>query len=157
MNVKLFRTSNYSCIWLIMIVGMLDFISKQWIMNFFELGQGVSLTPFLNIIYIQNYGVALNFFINKDGWKFWLLIIIQIILILSCILSYTLMQPMKNIVAWSMIIGGSLGNCLDRILHGFVIDFIDFTIIKNWHLPTFNFADAAICMGVFLTLIGNFP
>ncbi|WWO97587.1 MAG: signal peptidase II [Candidatus Dasytiphilus stammeri] len=144
---------NYNFSWrgLIIIVGMLDFISKQWIIRSFNLRQVVSLTPFLNIVYTQNYGVALNFFTSKHGWNFWLLIIIQIILISSCIFIY--MQNSQN-SAWALIIGGSLGNCLDRILHGFVIDFIDFSL-NHWHLPTFNFADIAICLGIIIILIKN--
>ncbi|WWO95156.1 MAG: signal peptidase II [Candidatus Dasytiphilus stammeri] len=143
---------------LIIFIVILDFISKQWIIKSFKLGQVVSLTPFFNIIYIQNYGVAFNLFANTDRWTFWLLIMIQIILILSCIIIYTFMQKtnLKDIIGWELIISGSLGNGLDRILHGFVVDFINFNISNNFlYLPIFNLADTAICIGIILILINN--
>ncbi|WWP00257.1 MAG: signal peptidase II [Candidatus Dasytiphilus stammeri] len=143
--------NSFSYLRLTIIVVMLDFISKQWIIKSFKLGQVISLTPFLNIVYTQNYGVALNFFTTKQGWKFWVLIIIQIILISRCIYIYTVQK--SNHLAWALIIAGSLGNCSDRILHGFVIDFIDFRLINNLHFPTFNLADLAICMGIIIILI----
>ncbi|WWO98556.1 MAG: signal peptidase II [Candidatus Dasytiphilus stammeri] len=154
MKLKKITISSLFSVCLTIIVVILDFISKQWIINYFKLGKLVSLAPFLNIFYTQNYGVTFNFFTNKDGWKFWFLIIIQIILILTCFMimyGSTVRERIKKI-AWAFIIGGSLGNCLDRILHGFVVDFIDLTI-SAWHFPTFNIADSAICIGVILILI----
>lgn len=143
--------------WLAVVAIILDLVSKSFIVGNLQFGESVPLFPYLNLFYVQNYGAAFSFLADKGGWQRWLLALNALVVIIALIvLIYrgSVKQKLKNI-AFTVIIGGALGNLFDRIYYGFVIDFIDFHVGK-WHFATFNLADIFICVGVALLVLEIF-
>lgn len=140
--------------WIIPLVALLDQIAKQLIVNHMQLGDSYQLTPFLNLAFTLNQGAAFGFMGTAGGWQIILFSTISIVAIL--ILLYWLTKLAKQekmlIISLCLIIGGASGNLIDRIYHGYVIDFIDFHI-KSWHFATFNIADSAISIGAFILIL----
>ncbi|ARU95188.1 signal peptidase II [Tatumella citrea] len=144
-------------LWVMVLVIVIDFASKQWIMANMQLHESRALVPFLNLFYAHNYGAAFSFLADKGGWQRWFFAGIAVaIAIALLVLMYRsrASQKLTNI-AYAMIIGGALGNLLDRAWHGFVVDFIDF-YVGDWHFATFNIADCGICIGAALVVLEGF-
>lgn len=110
----------------------------------------IEVLPFFNIVYVKNPGAAFGMF-QELGATF--LIIVAAIAIIF--VSVLIIKDPNNRLAYSFILGGAAGNTADRIIHGFVIDFLDFYIYK-YHWPAFNVADMALTAGVFLLIIKMF-
>lgn len=144
-------------LWLALIVLVLDLGSKQWVMAHFYLGESVPLVPFFNLTYAHNPGAAFSFLADKGGWQRWffaaIALIISVVLIVMMYRS-SAKQRLNN-AAYALIIGGALGNLFDRMVHGVVIDFIDF-YVNDWHWPVFNLADTAICIGAVIIVLEGF-
>ncbi|WMY96707.1 MAG: signal peptidase II [Arsenophonus sp.] len=143
-------------LWLSALVFFIDIFTKKIIFNNFELYSYIKLMPYLNITYVRNYGVAFSFLAHQKTWEFYFFVLIAIIIciILILIMYYQEIKKKINNIAYSIIIGGALGNLYDRIVYGFVIDFIDFHI-NNLHWPIFNIADIAICIGAGLIILDH--
>ncbi|TCV99108.1 signal peptidase II [Biostraticola tofi] len=144
-------------LWLALLVLVVDLGSKQWVMNTFMLHESVSVMPFFNFFYAHNYGAAFSFLADKGGWQRWFFSAIALVICVALLVMMyrsTAQQKMTN-CAYSLIIGGAVGNLSDRLIHGVVIDFIDF-YVGNWHWPTFNVADCAICIGAILVVLEGF-
>ncbi|ATZ95905.1 MULTISPECIES: signal peptidase II [Dickeya] len=144
-------------LWLAALVLVVDLGSKQWVMTHFQLGESVSLVPFFNFTYAHNYGAAFSFLADKGGWQRWLFAVIALVIIVALLAMMhrsSASQKLNNI-AYSLIIGGAIGNLADRLVHGYVIDFLDF-YVGNWHYPTFNLADSAIVVGALLIVLEGF-
>ncbi|MGE3920794.1 MAG: signal peptidase II [Gammaproteobacteria bacterium] len=135
-----------------LLIIIADQISKWWVLN--NLTEQITLTPWLNIIFTQNTGVAFGFLNNTQGWSNTVFSVFA--LIVSVILVIWIRRLEKNetliALALSLILGGALGNLIDRLWHGYVIDFIDFHI-NAWHFATFNIADSGISVGVTILII----
>ena len=134
------------------LITLLDQFTKLLILKNFEIFQSIEIFPFLNIILVFNEGAA--FSILSDGflWQKLLLIFTSIAIILF--LTFLLIREKKLIfvkIAFSLIIAGAVGNLIDRMRLGMVVDFIDFHI-GNLHWPTFNIADSAITIGVIILI-----
>ncbi|GAA3587603.1 MAG: signal peptidase II [Gibbsiella quercinecans] len=144
-------------LWVVLVVLVLDFASKQWILNHFVLGQSQPLIPYFNLYYARNYGAAFSFLADHGGWQRWFFagIAVAIIVALLVLLYKNNAQQKLSNIAYAFIIGGALGNLLDRLWHGFVVDFIDF-YVGNWHYPTFNLADSFICVGAAMIVLEGF-
>ncbi len=144
--------------WLLVVilVILLDLVSKQWVTHQLLVGQIKEFIPWFNLFYARNYGAAFNFLADQGGWQRWFLVGIAIVsvAILILIMHCTSNQNKSNNISYAFIIGGALGNMLDRLCNGFVVDFIDF-YISNWHYPTFNFADIFIFIGTTMIVLEN--
>ncbi|SFV86137.1 Lipoprotein signal peptidase [hydrothermal vent metagenome] len=112
------------------------------------------ITGFLSLTFAQNYGAAFSFLANQDGWQRYFLSAISIIasIILTMWLFKTPSKYKFKLIALTLILSGTLGNLIDRVMNGFVVDFIDLHY-QNFHWPIFNFADIFITVGVVLLLI----
>src|SRR3989338_243048 len=112
------------------------------------------ILPFLNFTLAYNTGAAFNFLGDASGWQRWLFI--GIACLVAVIALIWLLRSRKNEralpFALALIIGGAVGNVLDRIRLGYVVDFVD-VYVKTWHWPTFNVADSSICIGVLILLL----
>ncbi|WP_127959809.1 signal peptidase II [Serratia microhaemolytica] len=150
------RSTGLRWLWLALLALVLDFASKQWILHHFELGQSQPLFPFFNLYYARNYGAAFSFLAGHSGWQRWFFasIAVIIVLILLVMMYRSCAKERLTNIAYALIIGGAVGNLIDRLWHGFVIDFIDF-YIGRWHYPTFNLADTFICIGALLVLLDS--
>ncbi|MGM3174473.1 signal peptidase II [Dickeya lacustris] len=150
-------TTGLRWLWLAALVLVVDLGSKQWVMTHFQLGESLSLMPFFNFTYAHNYGAAFSFLADKGGWQRWLFAAIALAIIVALLaMMYRSSASQKlNNIAYSLIIGGAIGNLTDRLVHGYVIDFMDF-FIGDWHYPTFNLADTAIVIGAMLIVLEGF-
>ena len=133
-----------------LIIIVLDIISKLLISMNMNLNSSITvINNFFNITYVHNYGAAFSILIGA-----------RIVLILiSLIILYILYKYLKkeelnkyNTICYSFLIGGIIGNLIDRIIYGYVIDFLSFKII-NYNFPIFNVADIFITLGTFMFLI----
>ena len=132
---------------------VIDQISKILIIKLLEPNEVITIIKnFFYIIYTNNTGAA--FIILLDKRIFLIVVAILIIGILLYYIKKNKVDGKLNIIAFSLIIGGSLGNLIDRIVRGYVVDFISIKL-GSYNFPIFNIADTLIVVGVFLLLIGN--
>jgi len=137
---------------LFLLLVFLDQLTKYLVINKLELYESTSLLPFLNFTFVVNYGFAFGFLNNPSLNQ---LVVSLVILTIIIYFLYLLIKTQDHIFRFSLvlILSGALGNFLDRIIRGFVIDFIDI-YISDYHWPAFNFADSWITIG-FMILIFN--
>ena len=151
------KSSAINWIWLSILIIIIDQITKYYISHQFSLYETISIIPGLKITYVHNTGAAFSFLSNAGGWQRWLFIGISSSI--SLILVYWLKKhPSADIwlaVALALILGGAVGNLADRILHGYVIDFI-VVYYESWYWPAFNVADSAISIGIVMLIIDSF-
>ncbi|MFP1809226.1 signal peptidase II [Lonsdalea quercina] len=151
------KSTGLRWLWLALVVLVVDLGSKQWVMSHFQLGESLPLIPFFNLTYAHNPGAAFSFLADKDGWQRWFFAVIALAITAALlVLMYRSSASQRlNNIAYAMIIGGAVGNLTDRLVHGYVIDFVDF-YINDWHYPIFNIADAGICIGALLIVLEGF-
>ncbi|MFP3036810.1 MAG: signal peptidase II [Arsenophonus sp. ER-BJ3-MAG3] len=140
-------------LWLTILIFIADFSTKKLILNNFRLYETIPLSSYFNLSYVQNTGVAFGFLADEGEWRIWFFTFIAIticFLLITASYRQNINKKLSNI-AYALVIGGALGNLSDRLIYGFVIDFIDF-YIGDWHWPTFNIADTAISIGVILII-----
>ena len=133
-----------------------DLWSKYFIFNLVDsspLGY-IEISPFFNLVKVNNYGVSFGMFNNLENGKLILSIVALSITTGLCVWLYKVTK-MYMIFALGLIIGGAIGNIYDRIKYGAVRDFID-VYIGNYHWPAFNIADSTIFIGVAILLIDSF-
>lgn len=142
--------------WLLLalIVAGVDQAIKYWALSSLYFYQSKPLLPFLNLTLAQNTGAAFSFLSQSGQWHLYFFTALSAILIIG--FGFWLFR-LKSEAKWqslaiSFIMGGALGNLIDRIHLGFVVDFIDFHF-KTHHFAVFNFADAFICIGAFLLIL----
>ncbi len=137
------------------IIG-LDQVSKFWILANFEYRDVMPITGFFNIVRAHNPGAAFSFLAGASGWQrefFIGVALVATVLILWQLGKYWFQRWYA--LSLSMILGGALGNVIDRWEHGYVVDFLDFHI-AGWHWPAFNLADSAIVGGAILLVVDEF-
>lgn len=139
------------------LIILLDQLTKVMVSNWLDLYQTVAVMPYVNFTLAHNSGAAFSFLAGAGGWQRWffisLAVLVSIVLIIW--LSRLKAQAKLEAVALSLIIGGAIGNVVDRFLHGYVIDFMD-VYVGSYHWPAFNVADAAICIGAVLLIWDSF-
>ncbi len=130
-----------------MLLLMADQFTKLLIMGNYQLGDSTTVTAFFNIVRVHNSGAAFSFLASAGGWQRWLFTAIGISAALLMVwLLKTHARQKLFAFAIASILGGAIGNVIDRVLYGHVIDFLDFHW-RGWHFPAFNVADSAITVG----------
>jgi signal peptidase II len=144
-------------LWLVAVVIILDQFSKQLVVNHLVLHQALPLLPSLNLLRAENTGAAFSFLSGASGWQRWFFIglAVTISVLLLVWLGRLSAGHRLQAGALALILGGALGNLCDRVLHGYVIDFID-VYYRDWHFPVFNIADSAITVGAILLILDTF-
>ena len=128
----------------------LDLLTKNYALNHLIINHSLSINNFLNFTLAFNYGAAFSFLSDAGGWQRWFFIAFSFIVII--IISYMMIYDDNSpYIAFSFVIGGALGNLNDRIIYGYVIDFIE-VYYNTFYWPIFNIADVAISIGVILLL-----
>jgi signal peptidase II len=154
---KLFTQTGWRFLWLSLLVLVSDQYTKALVLENIELYQAIQILPFFNLTHVYNYGAAFSFLHDAGGWQRWFFIIIA--LAVSALVMWWLKQTNKEQiilpVAFSLIIGGAMGNAYDRLVHGYVIDFL-VLYYQDWYWPAFNVADSAICIGAVLLIVDMF-
>lgn len=136
------------------IVILLDQVTKIAISKTFVLGGERVITSFFNLVLAYNRGAAFSFLGSESGWQRYLFTAIGIVAALFIV--YLLKKhAAQRLFCWSMalILGGAVGNVIDRVLYGHVIDFLDFHWSSWGHFPAFNLADSAITLGAALFIL----
>ena len=143
------RTSASLWPWLAIALAviLLDQLTKTLILGFFELGDSRSVTSFFNVVRVHNTGAAFSFLAGASGWQRWFFVglgLVAAVFIVWMLRSH----GGQRLFAWALalILGGALGNVIDRLLHGHVVDFIQ-VHYGGWYFPAFNVADSAISVG----------
>ena len=144
-------------LWLSALVIIIDQITKRIVDTTMQLYQSIELIPYFQLTYMRNQGAAFSFLSGAGGWQRWFFIGLAVIAsVFICFWLKKLNRSQRwEAIAWSLVLGGALGNLIDRILYGYVIDFLD-VYIGDWHWPAFNVADSAITLGVAMLLLDSF-
>lgn len=153
------KESGVRWLWLALFIFLADIAIKFLVLEYIEFGwqHRIEITPFFNLLYVRNYGAAFSFLSDQAGWQRWLFTAIAFAV--TAMLTYWMSKlPAKekwNNIAYAMIIGGAVGNVFDRVVHGFVVDYLDF-FVGNHHWPAFNLADSTICIGAAMIILDGF-
>lgn len=154
---KLLTQTGWRFLWLSVLVLLADQYTKILVLDNIELYQAIQILPFFNLTHVYNYGAAFSFLHDAGGWQRWFFTIIAFAV--SALVLWWLKQTTKQQtilpVAFCLIIGGAVGNAFDRLVHGYVIDFL-VLYYQEWYWPAFNVADSAICLGAFLLIVDMF-
>lgn len=135
------------------IVVVLDQLTK-WMALKYLLGKVVAVVPFVNFVLVFNRGAAFGFLNDAGNWQNFFFVIVAAIACAVIIYMLTRLESRntKVGVGLALILGGAIGNVIDRLVHGYVIDFID-VFYGSWHWPAFNIADSAISIGAVLLVL----
>jgi len=136
------------------LIVVLDLWTKNIATHALTLYRPEAVTSWLNMTLAHNYGAAFSFLSDAGGWQRWLFTGLASVVTVVLIVWLFRLPPREKVTAAALglIIGGAVGNLIDRINHGYVVDFID-VYYRDWHWPAFNVADSAITCGVILLLI----
>lgn len=144
-------------IWLALsaLIVVLDQLTKWAIIKWVNVYDKIPVNSFINITHQRNTGAAFSFLANASGWQRWFFIVLGVIV--SCIIVVWLWRIRRDglimlSAGLSLVLGGAIGNVMDRVVHGYVIDFIQ-VLILGWPFPSFNVADSAITVGAVFLII----
>ena len=132
---------------LAVVVLLVDQFTKVLIVSSYQLGEGFPVTGFFNIVRVHNQGAAFSFLASAGGWQRWFFTALG--LVAASVMVWMLKKhPGQKLFGFAIacILGGAIGNVLDRVLYGYVIDFLDF-YHAGIHFPAFNVADSGITLG----------
>ena len=152
---------NYSYwIWLLVVfsIVLVDQYSKFLVVERLNLFDRIVLTSYLDLIRLHNSGAAFSLFASDSGWQRWPLILVSAgvgAILIGWLIRNASRSPVMQSSAFSMIAGGAIGNLIDRLNQGYVVDFILFHI-GQWNYPAFNVADSCITIGLILFLIETY-
>jgi signal peptidase II len=129
------------------VLFIVDQFTKTLILGYYRLGDATYVTSFFNVVRAHNTGAAFSFLADHSGWQRWLFTGIGVAAAVFIVWMLRTHAGQKLFsFAMACILGGAIGNVIDRLMHGYVVDFLDF----HWagtHFPAFNVADAAITIG----------
>ena len=157
MSKSLFSNTGLRWLWLALLMLVLDQITKIWVANTFSYREVVEVMPFFNLTYVHNPGAAFSFLADQGGWQRWFFTAIAagVSIMLLFWLAKTPRRDTMISISFTLILSGALGNLIDRLMYGYVIDFLDF-YYGSYHWPAFNIADSAIFVGAGLMIIDAF-
>lgn len=132
------------------LVVALDQLTKQFMTGWLQFGDSVRVTSFFDLVLVHNPGAAFSFLSNASGWQRWFFVVLALAISVWLVMLIRRHAAERLLpLTFALILGGAIGNVIDRVLHGAVIDFLYFHIGRyGW--PAFNVADSAISVGVVL-------
>lgn len=144
-------------LWLSLLVVILDQATKWLAEALLEPFRPVALAPLLNLTLMYNEGAAFSFLSNAGGWQRWFFATFALVMTIALVIWLVRLAKHEGVTAaaLALVIGGAVGNLIDRVRTGRVVDFIDF-YVGTWHWPAFNVADSAITLGIVLLLVTGF-
>jgi len=135
------------------LIMVLDQFTKVLVLGRFQYGDSLPITSFFNLVRVHNHGAAFSFLADAGGWQRWFFTGLGVV---ATVLMVWMLRkhPGQRLfcAAVSFILGGAVGNVVDRLIHGYVVDFLDF-YWGTWHFPAFNLADSAITLGAILLIL----
>ncbi len=133
----------------------LDQLSKWWILTVvMNPPQRIPLADFFSLVLVYNRGVSFGIFNEAPDWARWALVVFAILITAALLLWMRTAESRLLGLALGLVAGGAVGNVIDRIVYGAVVDFLDFHV-GDWHWPAFNVADSAISIGVVLLIFDS--
>jgi signal peptidase II len=141
-------------LWLSLAVVVLDQATKWAVTARLQLHQPEPVLPFFSLTLMHNEGAAFSFLSDQGGWQRWFFITLAAVVSLGLAIWMARLHAGERLVAvaFALILGGAVGNLIDRLVHGYVIDFL-LLYYQQWHWPAFNVADTAITAGAALLVI----
>ena len=139
-----------------LVVVLLDQVTKITMSKLLLYGQSETITTYFNLVMVYNKGAAFSFLSDQPGWQRYFFTGVSVIA--SVFILWMLKRnPDQRLFCWALalILGGAIGNLIDRVAYGHVIDFLDFHV-HGWHWPAFNVADSAITVGAILFVLDEF-
>jgi signal peptidase II len=139
------------------LVVILDQITKYFAENSLDYRVPVNVFASLNMTLVYNKGAAFSILSDAGGWQRWFFMALSLVISTVLVVWLYKLDKSRAYLAWglALILGGAIGNLIDRSLYGHVIDFID-VYYSTWHFPAFNIADSAITMGAGLLILDMF-
>ena len=157
---KLLQRKYLILVILTLVVIVLDQFTKSLIIQHFRLGESIPiLSGFFNLTYVRNTGAAFGFLAQADPAfriPFFVIVPVLALLVIGYVFRRIPANDVKLSVALALVMGGALGNLIDRASFGFVVDFLDFHWRYTYHFPAFNVADSSICVGVGILMLDLF-
>lgn len=143
--------------WISVLVVILDQITKYLADTSLDYRVPVNVMTSLNMTLVYNQGAAFSFLSDAGGWQRWFFMALSLIVSIVLIVWLRTVEKNRSYLAWglALILGGAIGNLIDRSLYGHVIDFID-VYYRSWHWPAFNIADSAIFLGACMLILDMF-
>jgi len=143
-------------IWLAIVVIVLDQLTKYIASTSLEMYQPIAVMPMFNWTLMHNTGAAFSFLHDAGGWQRWFFSVIAIVVSVVIVLWIKRLEQHEKwqAIALALILGGAIGNVIDRIWLGYVVDFIQ-VYYQQWYWPAFNIADSAISIGVVMIIIDS--
>ena len=139
---------------------LIDQFTKILILGYYRLGDSTYITSFFNVVRVHNHGAAFSFLANAGGWQRWFFTALGLGAAVFIVWMLRAHGGQKLFAfALSCILGGALGNVIDRLVHGYVVDMLDFhwrflsPLFPGGHFPAFNLADAAITLGAICMIL----
>lgn len=144
-------------LWLTGLIIVLDQASKWFMASWLSLHETIAVIPYFNLTMAHNYGAAFSFLSDAGGWQRWFFIVLALVISVVLLIWIKGLKSTAKLeaISLSLIIAGAVGNVMDRIYYGYVIDFID-VYYGSYHWPAFNVADSAICIGAALLIMDSF-
>ncbi|HSW53426.1 MAG TPA: signal peptidase II [Sulfuricaulis sp.] len=141
-------------LWIAAAIVVFDQLTKFAATDYLSQHGEIHLAPFLNLVLVHNTGAAFGFLSGAGGWQNVFFIIVALAASAFILWMYWRLSAQDRLlaVALMLVLGGAVGNLIDRLAHGYVIDFIDI-YYGTWHWPAFNVADSAITIGAVLLVI----
>lgn len=151
------KQTGIKWLWLSLATIIIDLWTKYLVVQRFDLYESVNVLPVFNLTYVRNYGAAFSFLADHSGWQKYFFLGLAIVISLGLTAMLWRNQAVKKLEnsAYALIIGGAIGNAIDRAYNGYVVDFFDF-YWDIYHYPVFNVADIAIVVGAGLLILEAF-
>ncbi|WP_070887194.1 signal peptidase II [Pseudomonas sp. D1-3] len=153
------RFGKLGWVWLSVVVFVIDQVTKFWFDNNLQMYERITVIPqVLDWTLAYNTGAAFSFLAGASGWQRWLFTLIAVVV---SVILVVWMKRLKADETWlavglALVLGGALGNLVDRVIFGHVVDFILVHWQSNWYFPAFNIADSAITVGAVLLALDMF-
>ena len=143
-------------LWLAVVVVVLDLATKAMATAWLNYAEPVPVMPMFNLTLLHNTGAAFSFLASESGWQRWFFVALALVISVVLVRWLTTLRENETWLAVAIVlILGALGNVYDRIVHGYVVDFIHL-YWSNYHFPAFNIADSAITVGAVMMIIDMF-
>ena len=138
-------------------VVVFDLLTKQFAIDRLVLGEVYAVIPGVNLVLVLNQGAAFGFLADSSGWQRWFFVTVGIVISVFIMTTLLRNSPGSGLfrLGFTLILGGAVGNIVDRVRQGYVIDFVDLHW-QAWHWPAFNVADVSISIGALVVLLDVF-